>query len=194
MATHSYEKEIREKSLIRTPVSSNFKVSQKLDKYMQEGKKSKTLSVRKTLKGIQGKVVLTLAPLTKLMGIMEEERELIPAEQVKGSGMIMISRIFDQAVLLVGQVYNLVVYQRRLNILSALIDNKTKVKEILKEDSLKLDNVDNSYLFRDHLQEKFVKITSALQKSKSLFTGLQKKLTFAYSSTSSANNYLQLPF
>ena len=128
------------------------------------------------------------------MSIMEEERELIPAEQVEGSGVIMISRIFDQAVLLVGQVYNLVVYQRRLNILSALIDNKTKVKEILKEESLKLDDVDNSYLFRDHLQEKFVKITSALQKLKSLFTGLQKKPTFAYSSTSSANNYLQLPF
>ena len=128
------------------------------------------------------------------MSIMEEERELIPAEQVEGSGVIMISRIFDQAVLLVGQVYNLVVYQRRLNILSALIGNKTKVKEILKEESLKLDDVDNSYLFRDHLQEKFVKITSALQKPKLLFTGLQKKPTFAYSSTSSANNYLQLPF
>ena len=48
MATHSYEKEIREKSLIRTPVSSNFKVSQKLDKYMQEGKKSKTLCWKNT--------------------------------------------------------------------------------------------------------------------------------------------------
>ena len=48
MAIHSYKKEIREKSLISTPVSSNFKVSQKLDKYMQEGKKSKTLCWKNT--------------------------------------------------------------------------------------------------------------------------------------------------
>ena len=59
---------------------------------------------------------------------MDEERELIPAdEQVEGSEVTVISRLFDQAALLVVQVYNSIGSQRRLNILSPLIDSNTKV-------------------------------------------------------------------
>ena len=75
---------------------------------------------------------------------MKEEREFIPADEpLVGSGMIVTSRLFDQAVLLVGQLYNSIGYQGKLNILSTLIDNNTKVKEILKEESLKLDDIYN---------------------------------------------------
>ena len=78
------------------------------------------------------------------MSITEEEMELIPANsQVEGSIAIVISRLFDQAVLPVGQAYNSIGYQGRLNILSGLIDNNTKVKEILKEESLNLHDVDH---------------------------------------------------
>ena len=126
---------------------------------------------------------------------MEKETELIPAdEQVDGFGVIAISRLFDQAVLLVGQVYNSIGYQRRLNILLALINNNTKVKEILKEESLKLDDVDNGYLFGERFEKKLAKITSARQKSKSLFTWLQKRLAFRYFSTRGVINYHQSPF
>ena len=69
---------LEKKILINIQVPSNMKVPQKLDEYilelLQEGKKAKTLSFEKTLKGIQDKVVLTLAPLTKLMRIIEEEK------------------------------------------------------------------------------------------------------------------------
>lgn len=89
------------------------------------------------------------------MKLMEEEKELIPAdEQVENSGLIVISRLFDQAVLLVGHVYNSIGYQRKLNILSVLIENGTKVKEMLKEESLNLDDEDNEYVFGDRLKEK----------------------------------------
>ena len=78
------------------------------------------------------------------MSIMGGERERIsPDAQVADSGVIEISRLFDQAVLLVAQVYNSIGIQRRLNMLSALIDGNTKFKEILKGESLKLDKVDN---------------------------------------------------
>ena len=103
---------------------------------------------------------------------MGEERELIPDDQVQGSGKIVISRLFDLTTLLVGQVDNSIGYQRRLNILSVLIDNNAKIKEILKEESLTLDNIDNKCLFRYRFEEKLAKITRAKQKSKSLFTGL----------------------
>ena len=64
-------------------------------------------------------------------------------EQVEGCGVIVTSRLFDQAVLVVGRVYDSTGYQSRLNILSALTDNNTKVKKILREGSFKLDDVGN---------------------------------------------------
>ena len=66
-------------------------------------------------------------------------------------------------------------YQRRLNVLNTLIDNNVKVKEILKESMLNLDAIDNDYLFGEKFEEQLPKITSAKQKSKSIFTGLQRK-------------------
>ena len=52
-----------------------------------------------------------------------------------------------------------------MNVLSTLISNSTKVKEILKEQSIELGVIENKCLG---------KITTAKQKSKAIFTGLQK--------------------
>ena len=73
---------------------------------------------------------------------------------MEGSEVIVISRLFDQAVLLVGQKYNSIGYQERMNILSALIDNNTNVNDILKEESLNLDDVDNEYIFGNRFEKK----------------------------------------
>ena len=53
------------------------------------------------------------------------------------------------------------------------IPNSIKVKEILKEQSLELDATENEYLFGDKFEEKLSKITTAKQKPKTIFTGLQ---------------------
>ena len=44
-----------------------------------------------------------------------------------------IASLFEQTILLVIQAYNSLAYQQRMNIIFTLIDNNTKVKEILKE-------------------------------------------------------------
>ena len=59
--------------------------------------------------------------------------------------------------------------------MNTLIDNSIKVKQILKECSLDLDDMENPYLFGEKFDEKLIKITSAKQKSKSIFTGLQQR-------------------
>ena len=56
-----------------------------------------------------------------------------------------------------------------------MIDNNVRVKELLKETTLNLDAVKNEYLFGEKFEEQLSKITSAKQKSKSIFTGLQRK-------------------
>ena len=65
----------------------------------------------------------------------------------KRARMTGIQMVIKQTILLVGQVFNSVVYKRRLNVLNTLIDDNVKVKEILKEPMLNLDAIDNDYLF-----------------------------------------------
>ena len=72
-------------------------------------------------------------------------------------------------------MFNSVTYQRRLNVLNTLMDNSVKVKEVLNEPMLNLDAIDNDYLFAEKFEEQLSKITSAEQKSKSIFTVLQRK-------------------
>ena len=55
------------------------------------------------------------------------------------------------------------------------MDNSVKVKEVLNEPMLNLDAIDNDYLFAEKFEVQLSKITSAKQKSKSIFTGLQRK-------------------
>ena len=66
MATHISPKDIKEKILSVTPVSSNIKDSQKLDEYIKEllikNEKKNTLNQEKFLEGIQDQVVTILAP------------------------------------------------------------------------------------------------------------------------------------
>ena len=72
----------------------------------------------------------------------------------------LLSKQFEQIILLVGQVFNSVAYQRYINVLNLLKDNNVKVKEtlkepmlILKEPMLNLDAIDNDYLFGEKFEE-----------------------------------------
>ena len=59
--------------------------------------------------------------------------------------------------------------------MNTLIDNSIKLKEVLKELSLDLDDMENPYLFGEKFEEKLIKVTSAIQKSKSIFIGFQQR-------------------
>ena len=69
----------KKKNLSGTPVPSNVKDSQKLDEYIKEllveNKKNNTLNQENVLKGIQDKVVIILAPSSKLQSTMELEKK-----------------------------------------------------------------------------------------------------------------------
>ena len=90
---------------------------------------------------------------------MEFEIDAITGEKPT-EGHHKVANLPEQTVLLNAQAYNSLVYQRRMNVLSMLIPNSTKVKEILKEQSLKLDGIENEYLFGEKCKEKLLKITT----------------------------------
>ena len=91
-----------------------------------------------------------------------------------------MANLFEQTVLLTAQTYNSLAYQCRINVLLTLDPNSTKVKEILKEQSLELDVFENKCLFWEKFEEKLSKITTVKQRSKKIFTGLQKSSTATF--------------
>ena len=110
---------------------------------------------------------------------MEAEREALPENDDETTSGHMEATLFEHSILLIGQAVNVIKNHRRLNILNTLIDSSIKVKKILKERSLDLDDMGIPYLFREKFMEKLIKIASAKQISKSIFTGLrQRKPTF----------------
>ena len=151
---------------MKNPVPSNLLEAQKLDAYyieelLSENKRIMNLQNKKTLKVMQEKVVDILPPISRLYHIME-------AGQGAGSNDPRTRRIFfDQTVLLIGQVFNSLIYYRRKNVLPILIDNKARVKEITKD-------IGNPYLFVEKFEKKLNKVTNANLK-KALFTRLQSK-------------------
>ena len=157
MSIHIPEKDIREKISQKNPVPRNAKVCQRLDEYIKkrllENKKSSTLYQEKILKGVQEEILSVLARQTKLWSFMEEERELIALDDEASDGHQGMASLFEQTILLVGQVFNSLAYQRRLNVLNTLIDNNVKVKEMLKEPMLNLHAIDNDYLFGEKFEE-----------------------------------------
>ena len=102
---------------------------------------------------------------------MKSEWEVLPDnDDAATSGQLEIATLFEHRILLRGQAFNAITYQRRLYILNTLIYNSIKVKKTLKELSLDLDDRENPYLFGEIFEEKLIKATSAKQKSKSIFT------------------------
>ena len=105
---------------------------------------------------------------------MENEKISSASSDEEFQELTMVSNLFEQTMLLVGQAFQSITYYRRHNILSTLIDNPSKVKEILKNADATLDGADNIYLFGDKFEVKLLKDTNAKQKSKLLFSGLQR--------------------
>ena len=81
---------------------------------------------------------------------------------------------FEQTILLVSQTYKSLAYQQRMNILSTIIENNIKATKISRQKAKNVDARENIYLFGKQFEKKLVKVTSAKQKSKSIFTGLHK--------------------
>ena len=114
--------------------------------------------MEKVLNGTQEKIMTIFSPLTQLWHIMEQEKNLIPENDEEGvASHNGIALPFERITLLIIQSFNLLIYQRRLNILSTLTDNNTRVKEIPKQETLEMDSIGNMYLFGINLKRSYPK-------------------------------------
>ena len=128
---------------------------------------------------IHDKVSHVFDPLSRLWGIMQEEKEAAIQELSENNGdcspMLAVSSLFEQSILLLGKAFITTSYFRRKNVFEILIDGKSKVKEILREQSDSLNDASNQFLFGEHFENEFSKSVNAKQKSKAQFTSLQKQ-------------------
>ena len=112
MSHYINNKKVKEKILMENPVSSNIKGTPNLDNYIKdlllENKRKLILNHGETLKGIYDKVNHVFSHLLRLWSIMEEEKEAALQELSENnkdySPVLVISSLFEQSILLLGQV------------------------------------------------------------------------------------------
>ena len=174
MKVHVSDKEIKDNVLYDSPVPSNIREVPQLDNYMKtilsDNSKFTTLKWEKTLKTIQDKVISVFGPLTKLWLLIDSEKE----NNQDDPALAECAEVFDQAILMLSQVFNNVAYHRRENVLSTLIDSSSKVKKILKVKSSDLNDSGNKFLFGEDFETQLLKDSKAIKKSQDVFTGLKQ--------------------
>ena len=112
-----------------------------------------------TLKSIHDKIGHVFGPLLKLWTVMEEEKQIameyIDSKNGDTIPLMEVSTLFEQSILLLAQAFNATSYFRRKSILDTLFNVKSKVKEILKEQSDLLNDFSNQCLFGSCSENEF---------------------------------------
>ena len=113
----------------RIPVLDGY-----IKKLLLENRKNLTVNHEDTLKSIQDRIGHIFSPLLQLWSIMEVEKEEALADlKARGedtSQLKQISSLLEQSVSFLCQAFNSTSYYRRKSTLEALIDGKTKSREI----------------------------------------------------------------
>lgn len=175
------DKEIKEKIVSINPIPKNVRPVPEVDGYIKqlliEHGKTTTLHLEKVLKTAQERDRNILGPLSKLWMITEGERESMDEnDEFSVSNFAEITGLFEQAMLLSAQTYQRMTFQRRYNILSTLIDNPTKVNELLKDHMEIMNDPNNKFLFGEKFEEILSKSSLTQKKLNEVFTGLKKPM------------------
>ena len=129
------EKDLKDSVLLENPVPKNFKQELKLDPYynelLEDKRRKRELSLDTMLEKQQSKVQQIMGPLAKIW-FRVEEAIADPSSQLDIQELI---GYVEQSVLLTGQAYNAISYNRRLNVLTAAGIEKSRAKSSLKNQS-----------------------------------------------------------
>ena len=135
-----------------------------------KNKRTLTLNHEQALKGIHGKVSHAFGPLLRIWSIMDKDKEAALQELSENNGdcppVLAVIPLFKQSILLLGQVFNTNSYVRRRNVLQTLNDGKSKRKDVLRDQSYCLKDVNNQFLFGEHFEDESSKNVNAKQKQR----------------------------
>ena len=160
------EKEVKEHIMNENPVPKNIRKVQELDSYMKdllvENNKTQTLQIEKLLKAAQEREWNILGPLSKLWSWSEEERGSLPDDE-SVTQFQTVANLFEQSIALVAHACHRSAHQRRVNILSTLIENNAKVTDLLKSNADSFN--DPNVLFGEKFEEVLQKSVKSKKKS-----------------------------
>ena len=193
MQEHIPPRDLKEGIMEINPIPTNIRKVPELDNYikntLQENTKHTTLKNERVLKNIQDQMVYILGPLSRLWAVVDQGRDMQPEDEA----LTEMGDLFEQTVLLTGQLFNTLSYHRRENILSTIIDSPNRVRDMLKEQSKELNETSNSLLFGDSFEDKLLKESKSIKKTTALFTGLKPKSQMVSNANTSTSSK-QLPF
>ena len=176
------ERDLRDSILTANPVPSNIGGPKKLDEFfrelLDEQKKKTELFWDSSLEKIQQKIVNVLGPLSKVWMAIESANEA-EAEKVE-IPLEDISTGLEQSILLVGQSFNAVTYQRRCNVLSVLMKDHRKTKSTIKEQAKLFEVSDNEELFGKKFRKHVMDTAKVKKESKEVYRkqGFERKQPF----------------
>ena len=156
-------KDIKDQILLTNPVPSNIRVVQELDGYMKQllvdHNKTSSLHMERVLRATQERCFQSFGPLTRLWALTEDEMVLVEQQDDDTvAHFTHISNLFEQTVLLSAHNIHKLVYQRRHNVLNTLIENDSKVNELLRDHAVAMNEPSNNFLFGDKFEEVLSKI------------------------------------
>ena len=142
------EKKIKEAILTRNPRPNNLVPVKKLDEYlhtlMKEKRKYQELTVEATLKKIQNRNLDVMGPLAKLWLAVDKVTNHVEDENPPKLPIEEAQQLLEQSIMMLGQTNNLLLYERRKNVLSSVMNN-TKGSSTLKEQAEVLSKSSDTY-------------------------------------------------
>ena len=162
---HEYipEKTLKDSIMYSNPIPTNFTMSLELDNFIKdllhERGRNKELSFDKILKTIQDKSMQIFGPLSKMWMAMETA---VKSKKAKVDvDLDHLLELTQQTLILSGQTFNCLSYQRRLLTLQPILKD-SKAKNALKEKASSL--TDESYLFGSKFEEGLTKSLKSKKK------------------------------
>ena len=136
------DKDIKDSVLLENPVPSNINSSFVLDDFLKslldDQKRTRQLEFDTTLEKLQQKTVNIFGPLSKVWVNLENAEKA--KEDTVEIPLKALTVHIEQAVLLIGQTFNVISYQRRFNILNSIMNDSRKVQKTLKDKADLLEN------------------------------------------------------
>ena len=186
------EKQLKEQILLMLPRPSNLDPIKRLDEPLQNILKKEhpnQFELDKTYKKVQDKVGDVMGPLGKLWVMVEKVRtatedvdpeDLPTTQQVAG--------VVEQTVTLVGQVVNLLTYERRKNVLTAVSGySASQAAATLKEKASFLQ-LHDSELFGKKYREHILEMNKSMKQGTEMIAG-RESATYPNKSSSSGSKF-----
>ena len=193
MNSYINDSDIKDEILYQYPVPDNLNNKKDMDSninsLLTEIRAKETLSLDKAFGSVQDKVLNIFGPLSQVWEFLEiqkdhaiEQTSNMPEEEFTQEVVDMLrsakdcARLMDMTVTMLGQAFNTISYYRRRNALSSILKgDKTKVKNMMKENKEILQEDSSNRLFGEKFDEKMVEFVKLKKKSKEFFNVMDNK-------------------